>query len=185
MYREYRDVTLAGAVTHMCKRSSSNCFTALFPSPLNLVAHTWCLSLSRLDRDMAARHSVRARSIQIIRTDVVPSEKTLRKHVQQFHVSLLPSCSPSSRALDLCAVSDAPAHLPLPVAFFRFTELQDPLPAAQPPHQDHVQEDLRAQAPDHLLRLDGWLILKGALSCLLAPYTSGAGSSLQAAVVLE
>lgn len=39
-----------------------------------------------IDREMAARHSCRSRSIQVIRTDVVPANKTLRKHVQQFHV---------------------------------------------------------------------------------------------------
>lgn len=39
------------------------------------------------DREMASRHRCRPRSIQVIRTDVVPAKDTLRKHVQQFHVS--------------------------------------------------------------------------------------------------
>ena len=54
MYREYRDLSLAAAVTTMY-------------------------------REMAARHRCRPRSIQVIRTDVVPAKDTLRKHVQQFH----------------------------------------------------------------------------------------------------
>lgn len=51
---------------------------------------SWGLDLTLpvlVDREMAARHRCRSRSIQVIRTDVVPASKTLRAHVQQFHVS--------------------------------------------------------------------------------------------------
>ncbi|EGD77161.1 ribosomal protein L18a [Salpingoeca rosetta] len=53
MYREYRDVSLANAVTN-------------------------------LYREMAARHRCRGRSIQIIRTDVIPASKCIRPHTKQF-----------------------------------------------------------------------------------------------------
>eukprot|EP00051_Salpingoeca_urceolata_P026186 m.476381 g.476381 ORF g.476381 m.476381 type:complete len:176 (-) comp20513_c0_seq1:51-578(-) len=38
-------------------------------------------------RDMASRHQVRARSLQIIRTDVIPAKDTRRPSVQRFHDS--------------------------------------------------------------------------------------------------
>eukprot|EP00043_Microstomoeca_roanoka_P026524 m.11922 g.11922 ORF g.11922 m.11922 type:complete len:178 (-) comp6688_c0_seq1:117-650(-) len=53
MYREYRDVSLAAAVTAMY-------------------------------REMAARHRCRGRSIQVIRTDVVPVPKVQRPQLKQF-----------------------------------------------------------------------------------------------------
>lgn len=38
-------------------------------------------------RDMGARHSARASSIQIIRVEEIPANKCRRPHVKQFHVS--------------------------------------------------------------------------------------------------
>ncbi|CAM9740502.1 unnamed protein product, partial [Choristocarpus tenellus] len=53
MYREYRDLTLTGAVDQMYS-------------------------------EMAGRHRCRPRSIQIIRTGIVPVKDTKRTNVQQF-----------------------------------------------------------------------------------------------------
>eukprot|EP00056_Hartaetosiga_gracilis_P014073 m.239633 g.239633 ORF g.239633 m.239633 type:complete len:180 (-) comp13956_c0_seq1:202-741(-) len=53
MYREYRDLSLAAAVTS-------------------------------LYREMASRHRCRARSIQVIRTDIIPSNKLNRPYMKQF-----------------------------------------------------------------------------------------------------
>ena len=56
MYREYRELTAAAAVTA--------CY-----------------------RDMGARHRTRARSIHILRVDVIPAAKTRRANIKQFHDS--------------------------------------------------------------------------------------------------
>merc|ERR1711935_5151 len=56
MYREYRELTKADAVTA--------CY-----------------------RDMASRHRVRSRSLQIISVDIVPANKTRRDGIKQFHNS--------------------------------------------------------------------------------------------------
>ncbi|XP_064488757.1 large ribosomal subunit protein eL20-like [Ornithodoros turicata] len=64
MYREYRDVTVAAAVTQ--------CY-----------------------RDMGARHSARASSIQIIRVEAIPAAKCRRPHVKQFHDSKIKFPLPS------------------------------------------------------------------------------------------
>ena len=40
-----------------------------------------------VDRDMGARHRARAHSIQIMRIEVIPNEKTRRANIKQFHVS--------------------------------------------------------------------------------------------------
>lgn len=64
MYREYRDVTVASAVTQ--------CY-----------------------RDMGARHSARASSIQIIRVEEIPAAKCRRPHIKQFHNSKIKFPLPS------------------------------------------------------------------------------------------
>ena len=81
MYKEFRDLTLAGAVSGLFVWPGCRC-------------RRCCLADARLiarraspDRDMAARHSVRARSIQIIHTAVVAPKDTRRHNVQQFHNS--------------------------------------------------------------------------------------------------
>ena len=85
MYREYRDLTVAGAVTQCCACG----------------VHVWgcvvSLALSPADRDMGARHRARASSIQIMKVEVVPVDKCRRPHVKQFHVS----SSPLSLALSV------------------------------------------------------------------------------------
>lgn len=47
-----------------------------------------------LDREMAARHRCRGRSIQIIRTDVLPVNKCIRPQTKQFLVNFLRKPSP-------------------------------------------------------------------------------------------
>ncbi len=56
MYREYRDLTLCGAI-------------------------------DQLYSEMAGRHRVRPRSIQIMKTGIVAAKDTKRAHVQQFQKS--------------------------------------------------------------------------------------------------
>merc|ERR1711966_196141 len=56
MYREYRDLTLCGAIDQMYS-------------------------------EMAGRHRTRFRSVQIIRTGIVPASKCKRTAIMQFHKS--------------------------------------------------------------------------------------------------
>ena len=112
------------------------------------------------DREMAARHRCRPRSIQVIRTDVVPAKDTLRKHVQQFHVrcSLGMSCGLRPlRPLRSCEPRFVPflTHTPLPLLCP--TEPEHPLPSAPPPPQANVQRHICLQAPPDLLWLSGVL----------------------------
>lgn len=83
MYREYRDLTIAGAVTQCCKYPRKHVykifnFTFLIDAPYLLASP---------DRDMGARHRARPTSIQIMKVAVVQPKKCRRPHVQQFHVS--------------------------------------------------------------------------------------------------
>ena len=39
-------------------------------------------------RDMAARHRARTGSVQIMRVEIVPSNKCRRKNIKQFHVRI-------------------------------------------------------------------------------------------------
>ena len=71
MYREYRDVTVCGAVTLCCKE--------------RIFGWAWSLFFS-IDRDMAARHRARGSSIQIIKVQEVKASDCKRAHTKQFHV---------------------------------------------------------------------------------------------------
>ena len=66
-------MTIAGAVTACCELL--NYFLLML---VNVC----------IDRDMAARHRARAHSIQIMKTEEIPSSKCRRPHMKQFHVSL-------------------------------------------------------------------------------------------------
>lgn len=76
MYREYRDLTVAGGVTQCCKPHLK-----IFLLPYQFFCP--------LDRDMAARHRARASSIHIIKVECIAADKCRRPHVKQFHVSLI------------------------------------------------------------------------------------------------
>ena len=75
MYREYRDVTVCGAITQCCK--------LLKVKVINTHQMT---DLIAIDRDMAARHRARAHSIQIIKVQEISPSQCRRPHTQQFHV---------------------------------------------------------------------------------------------------
>ena len=65
MYKEYRDTTLTGAVSQMCK----------FP----------LVSLTRtVDMEMSGRHRAPHESIQIIKTSIVPTKDAKRDHSRAY-----------------------------------------------------------------------------------------------------
>ena len=92
MYREYRDLTAADAVTACCK--------ILRHYGQYLVHIRYTLSKARfimifllfVDRDMGARHRARASAIQIIKVEVVAANKCRRPNIKQFHVRELFTC---------------------------------------------------------------------------------------------
>ncbi|KAH9381249.1 hypothetical protein HPB48_014440 [Haemaphysalis longicornis] len=80
MYREYRDMTVS-ACSHplvVAGTVCGKCHCGLFA-----------------DRDMGARHSARASSIQIIRVEEIPAAKCRRPHIKQFHDSKIKFPLPS------------------------------------------------------------------------------------------
>ena len=93
------DMTLAPELT-TCTASTET-FHLPVPSAACVSQHSVMVSTSKisaitasvfshatyLDREMAGRHRCRPRSIQVIRTDVVPDAKVQRPHVLQFMVS--------------------------------------------------------------------------------------------------
>ena len=81
MYREYRDMTVAGAVTLCCKSRVRSTPTVPYVLGLRLSSPV-CT-----DRDMGARHRARTSSIQIMKVEVIPPSKCKRPHIKQFHVS--------------------------------------------------------------------------------------------------
>ncbi|ELW67166.1 60S ribosomal protein L18a [Tupaia chinensis] len=90
MYREYRDLTTAGAVTQCCPTPVATqrlvCCTpgargAAGPG-VRSVTHSF-----PHDRDMGARHRARAHSIQIMKVEEIAASKCRRPAVKQFHDS--------------------------------------------------------------------------------------------------
>ena len=139
MYREYRDLTIAGAVTQCCE-----CIWAASFDACHLLCVCVCVrARACLDRDMAARHRARASSIQIIKVHVVPVRKCRRPHVKQFHVSNALMC------YSLVMTVEATPTFLLTHAFC-VAELEDSLSPTSPSTSWPLQESICPKEAKHI-----------------------------------
>jgi len=89
MYKEFRDTTLSGAVSQMCKYLYLR--TAAAALPRVSIHVCWTLKRMKLifwlrdiDMEMSGRHRAPHESIQIIKTSIVEPNKLLRDHTRAF-----------------------------------------------------------------------------------------------------
>jgi large subunit ribosomal protein L18Ae len=78
MYKEFRDTTLSGAVSQMCKYRV-NQLLQLIPQLNHFPNHQ-----SALDMEMSGRHRAPHESIQIIKTSIVEPNEVLREHTRAY-----------------------------------------------------------------------------------------------------
>ncbi|KAJ8301278.1 hypothetical protein KUTeg_021015 [Tegillarca granosa] len=80
MYREYRDLTAAGAVTQCL-------YKVVYTTCTESRDLTAAGAVTQCYRDMGARHRARASTIQIIKVSEVEASKCRRPNIKQFHNS--------------------------------------------------------------------------------------------------
>jgi hypothetical protein len=84
MYKEYRDVTLTGAVAQMC-----TCITSPFADSVRtsrFLYNCWRCNVVSTDLEVAGRHRGRASGVQIIKTAELSAKECRRDQTVQYHV---------------------------------------------------------------------------------------------------